>query len=61
MVNLNEHVQLLQFVEEGDDSFFVTGYNWDSRDFAGYSMIGGWFARFMSNVTPFLDLGQVIA
>ena len=58
--NLNEDVRLLHFVEEGDESFFVTGYNWDGSEFAGYNMIGGRFPRFMSNVTPYLDVPQVI-
>ena len=59
LANLNEDVELLHFVEEGDDSYFVTGYNWDGREFAGYNMIPGRYARFRSNVTPFLD-GQVV-
>lgn len=60
LVNLNEDVQLLHFVEEGDDSYFVTGYNWDGSEFVGYNMIAGRFSRFMSNVTPYLDIRQVI-
>jgi hypothetical protein len=60
LVNVNEDVQLLHFVEEGEDSYFVTGYNWDGTEFAGYNMIVGRFPRFRSNVSPYLDVRQVI-
>ena len=60
LVNVNEDVQLLHFVEEGEDSYFVTGYNWDGTEFAGYNMIAGRFPRFRSNVSPYLDVCQVI-
>ena len=58
--NLNEDVQLLHFVEEGDDCYYVTGYNADGSEFAGYNLIDDRFPRFMERVTPFLDVCPVI-
>ena len=59
LANLNENVHLLHFVEEGDDCYYVTGYNEDGTEFAGYNLIGGRFPRFMSRVTPYYDVAQV--
>ena len=58
--NLNEDVELMHFVEEGDDCFYVTGYHSDGNEFGGYNIIAGRFSRFMSRVLPYLDVRQVI-
>ena len=58
--NLNDDVNLLHFLEEGDDCYYVTGYNQDGTEFAGYNIINGRFPRFMSRVTPYLEVRQVL-
>lgn len=58
--NLNRDVNILHFVEEGDDCFYVTGYNQDGTEFGGYNMNAGRFSRFQSRVFYFFDLCQVL-
>lgn len=58
--NLNRDVNILHFVEEGDDCFYVTGYNQDGTEFGGYNMIARRFSRFQSRVFDFYDLCQVL-
>ena len=58
--NLNRDVNILHFVEEGDDCFYVKGYNQDGTEFGRYKMIAGRFSRFQSRVFYFYDLCQVL-
>lgn len=60
LTNLNDDVELLHFVEEGDDAYYVTGYNSDGREFGGYNIHAGQFSRSMVHVLPYLDVRQVI-
>ena len=63
LANLNRDVTTLHFVEEGDDCFYVTGYNADGTEFGGYNFGGilyaGRFSRFKTRVFDFLDEIQV--
>ena len=60
--NLNDDVNVLHFIEEGDDSFYVTGYNDDGIQIGGYGDGNEGYSRFQSRVTPYQELGiyQVI-
>ncbi|GKC59673.1 hypothetical protein Tco_1087271 [Tanacetum coccineum] len=51
--SLNVDASLLHFVEEGDDFFYVTGYNRDGIEFGGYGVNRSTFSRFMTRVLPY--------
>ena len=57
--NFNRNVKWIHFVEEGDDSFYVTGYYEDGSEFGGYEGILGRPLRFLTRVSPFANIGQV--
>ena len=60
LANLNRDVRTLHFVEEGDDCFYVTGYNQDGTEYGGYNMNAGRLSRFKSRVFDFYDEIQVL-
>ena len=53
---------MLHFIEEGDDSFYVTAYNDDGIQIGGYGDGNEGYSRFQSHVTPYQEMGinQVI-
>ena len=55
--NLNGNVNVLHFIEEGDDSFYVTGFDNDGKEIGGYGEGNQRFYRFQSRVTPYEELG----
>ena len=60
--NLDGNVNVLHFIEEGDDSFYVTAYNDDGIQIGGYGDGNEGYSRFQSRVTPYQEMGinQVI-
>lgn len=58
--NLNENVEMLHFVEEGDDCFYVTGYNTNGTEVAGYDGNRSTYSRFRTTVLPEPHLSQVL-
>ena len=50
---------LLHFVQEGDDSFYVTSYDDLGYESGGYEGIIGHPSRFMSWVFPYTNIPQV--
>ncbi|GKC87319.1 hypothetical protein Tco_1147968, partial [Tanacetum coccineum] len=58
--NFNQNVALLYFIEEGEDSFYVTGYYGNGCEVIGYEDIDirNSRPRFMSSVWPFPDTEQ---
>ncbi|GKB24085.1 reverse transcriptase domain-containing protein [Tanacetum coccineum] len=56
--NFNMNVKLLHFVEEGEDSFYVTGYDENGREAIGYADldIRNRFPGFMTWVLPYSGL-----
>nr|GEY61127.1 hypothetical protein [Tanacetum cinerariifolium] len=57
---LNVDVSLLHFVEEGDDCFYVTGYNRDGIEFGRYGVNRSTLSRFMSRVLPYPHIPQTL-
>ena len=57
--SLNEDVDMLHFVEEGDDCFYVTGYLTNGQEVGGYAQQRATFSRFKSVVLPYPYLPQV--
>ena len=57
--SLNEDVELLHFVEEGEDCFYVTGYLENGHEVRGYEGNRSSFSRFKTVVLPDLRLPQV--
>lgn len=55
--NLNENVNVLRFIEEGDDSFNVTGYDNDGIEIGGYGDGNQGYYRFQTRGTPYQELG----
>ena len=55
--NLNENVNVLHFIEEGDDSFYVTGYDNDGIEIGGYGDGNQGYSRFQSRVKPYQEFG----
>ena len=58
--SLNEDVQMLHFVEEGEDCFYVTGYNNDGKEVGGYDGNMSSYRRFRTYVLPEPHLHQVL-
>ena len=58
--SLNEDVQMLNFVEEGEDCFYVTGYNSDGKEVGGYNGNRSTYRRFRTNVLPYPHLPLVL-
>lgn len=58
--NFDRDVKWIHFVEEGDDSFYVTGYYENGAEFGGYDGIRGRPMRFMTRVLPFANIAQVV-
>ena len=56
--NLNEDVDLLHFVEEGEDCFYMTGYLENVHEVRGYAGIRFGLSRFKSIVLPDPRLAQ---
>ena len=57
--NFDRDVKWIHFVEEGDDSFYVTGYYENGYEFGGYDGIRGRPMRFMTRIAPFGNIDQV--
>ncbi|GJU57119.1 hypothetical protein Tco_1234885 [Tanacetum coccineum] len=60
--NFNQNVALLHFIEEGEDSFYVTGYYGNGCEVIGYDDIDirNRRPRFMSRVWPLPDTEQIL-
>ena len=58
--NFDRNVKWIQFVEEGDDLFYVTGYYENGSEFGGYDGIRERPLRFLTRVSPFAHIGQVL-
>lgn len=58
--NIDEDVEVLHFIEEGDDSFYVTGYDQDGIESGGYEGVNRQYSRFQTRVTPYTHIPQVI-
>ncbi|GKB58986.1 hypothetical protein Tco_0915172 [Tanacetum coccineum] len=53
-------VELVTPDEEGDDCFYVTGYNRDGIEFGGYGVNKSTFSRFMTRVLPYPYIPQTL-
>ncbi|GKB42795.1 hypothetical protein Tco_0887737 [Tanacetum coccineum] len=60
--NFNQNVALLHFIEEGEDSFYVTRYYGNGCEVIGYDNIDirNMRPRFMSHVWPLPDTKQIL-
>lgn len=58
--NIGGDVQVLHFIQEGDDSFYVTGYDHRGREYGGYDGALGRPSRFKSKVRANENMTQVI-
>ena len=58
--NIDEDVEVLHFVEEGDDSFYVTGYDNNGIESGGYEEVNRPYSRFQTRVTPYPHIPQVM-
>ena len=58
--NMDENVNVLHFIEEGDDSFYVTGYDDEGIESGGYEDVNKRYYRFQTRVTPYQEVDQVI-
>ena len=58
--NLNKDVEMLHFVSEGDDCFYVTGYNRNGMEVHGYGGNRSTYKRFKTTVLPDPRLLQVL-
>ncbi|GJV74549.1 zinc finger, CCHC-type containing protein [Tanacetum coccineum] len=60
--NFNQNVALLHFIEEGEDSFYVTRYYGNGCEVIGYDNIDirNMRPRFMSRVWPLPDTKQIL-
>ena len=57
--NIDMDVQLLQFVQEGDDKFYVTGYNHIGKETGGYEVVRRGYYRFQTHMTLYPYINQV--
>ena len=57
--NFNRNVRWIHFVEEGDDSFYVTGYYENGSEIGGYDGIRGRLMRYIGRVSPYGSIAQV--
>lgn len=60
VMNIGERVRLMHFIQEGDDTFYVTGYDRDGIEFGGYDGIHGRYSRFQSRVWAAVNRPQVL-
>ena len=58
--NMDENVNVLHFIEEGDDSFDVTGYDDEGIESGGYEDVNQRYYLFQTRVTPYQEVDQVI-
>ena len=49
-LNIGNTVGLLHFIQEGDDTWYVTGYESKGNEFGGYEGIEGRYSRFLTRV-----------
>lgn len=59
--SMDDDVKVLYFIEEGDDSFYVTGYDNDGIEIGGYEDVNQRYFRFQVRVTPYPEIHQVIS
>lgn len=59
MQNFDRNIKWVHFVEEGDDSFYVTGYYENGAEFGGYDGIRGRPMRFVTRLSLFVNMAQV--
>lgn len=57
--NLDEDVNLLHFIQEGDDTFYLTGYNHMGKETGGYELVRDGYYRFQTRVTHGPHIPQV--
>ena len=58
--NMAEDINVLHFVQEGDDKFYLTGYNHMGKESGGYEAVRTGYCRFQTRVTHYPYLPQVI-
>ncbi|GJY26769.1 hypothetical protein Tco_0401495, partial [Tanacetum coccineum] len=51
---------LLHFVEQGDDTFYVTGYDNDGLECGGYNVVRKRSGRLVTRVWPYQDYPQML-
>lgn len=56
---MNDAVEVLHFIEEGNDCFYVTGYTKDGKEMGGYDGYRSTFTRFKTTIYPNRRLPQV--
>ena len=59
-LNIGNTVSLMHFIQEGDDTWYVTGYESKGKEFGGYEGIEGRYSRFQSRVWAAANKPQVI-
>lgn len=57
--HFDDAVRVLHFVEEGEDSFYVTGYNYKGIEFGGYEGVRGRMPRYMTHNHTYPNIPQV--
>ena len=57
--NMDMDVNLLHFVQEGDDTFYLTGYNHMGKETGGYEVVRTSYYRFQTRVKPYPYVPQV--
>ena len=57
--NFDRNVKWIHFVEEGDDSFYVTAYYEKGSEIGGYDGIRGRPMRYIGRVSPYATIAQV--
>lgn len=59
-LNIGDRVRLLHFIQEGDDTWYVTGYESNGNESGGYEGIERRYSRFQSRVWPAANKPQVV-
>ena len=57
--NMDMDVNVLHFIQEGDDTFYLTGYNHMGKETGGYEVARTGYYRFQTRVTRYPLLPQV--
>ncbi|GKB83322.1 hypothetical protein Tco_0950217 [Tanacetum coccineum] len=52
--------KMVHFIEQGDDTFYVTGYDENGFEYGGYNVVRTRPSRIMTRVWPYADYPQAI-
>lgn len=58
--NIGSRVRLLHFIQEGDDTYYVTGYDKDGIELGGYISPDGRYSRYQCGVWGVANRAQVL-